>query len=259
MEPWLTPDSPGRRSTTSGWPTGGSSVGTIEANFRFGSYAAAGAFAGRAAAIADDHNHHPTIHLTYPGVVHVVSTSHDVHGVSQRDIRLAEAISTAAAEAGGAGQLPTGSASTEIAIDALDIDAVRPFWKAVLGYVEAKPGVEGDIVRQVEDPNGIGPSVWFQQMDSPRPQRNRIHFDVVVPHDVADAGGRDTGCRGTPGQRRPSPRVLGTGRPRGQRGLHLHLAGPRLTRLLPRPPARLNFPAGGGKPRLRKGRVPLRT
>ena len=173
-------------------------VGTIEANFRFGSYAAAGDFAGRAAAIADDQNHHPTIHLTYPGVVHVVSTSHDVHGVSERDIRLAEAVSAAAAEAGGTGQLPTGSASTEIAIDALDIDAVRPFWKAVLGYVEAKPGVDGDIVRQVEDPNGIGPAVWFQQMDSPRAQRNRVHLDVVVPHDVADdrlaatlaAGGR---------------------------------------------------------------------
>ena len=32
---------------------------------------------------------------------------------------------------------------------------------------------------------GQGPSVRFQQMDAPRPQRNRIHFDVVVPHDEA--------------------------------------------------------------------------
>ena len=24
-------------------------------------------------------------------------------------------------------------------------------------------------------------------MDAPRPQRNRIHLDVTVPHDVADA------------------------------------------------------------------------
>ncbi len=162
-------------------------VGTIEANFRLGSYAAAGAFAGRVAAIADGLDHHPTIHLTYPGVVHVVTTSHDVHGVTSRDVRLAEAVSAAAAEAGGTAQLPRGSASTEIAIDALDIDAVRPFWRAVLDYVDAVPGIEGDLVRQVEDPTGIGPAVWFQQMDAPRPQRNRIHLDVVVPHDVADA------------------------------------------------------------------------
>jgi len=27
--------------------------------------------------------------------------------------------------------------------------------------------------------------VWFQQMDEPRPQRNRIHLDVTVAHDEA--------------------------------------------------------------------------
>ena len=37
------------------------------------------------------------------------------------------------------------------------------------------------------DPAGIGPTIWFQQMDEPRPQRNRIHFDVIVPHDEAEA------------------------------------------------------------------------
>jgi 4a-hydroxytetrahydrobiopterin dehydratase len=28
--------------------------------------------------------------------------------------------------------------------------------------------------------------VWFQQMDEPRPQRNRIHFDIDVPHDEVE-------------------------------------------------------------------------
>jgi hypothetical protein len=32
-----------------------------------------------------------------------------------------------------------------------------------------------------------GPSIWFQQMDGPRPQRNRVHIDVSVPHDQAEA------------------------------------------------------------------------
>jgi hypothetical protein len=36
------------------------------------------------------------------------------------------------------------------------------------------------------DPLGQGPAVWFQRMDAPRPQRNRIHFDVSVPHDEAE-------------------------------------------------------------------------
>ena len=33
---------------------------------------------------------------------------------------------------------------------------------------------------------GRGPTVYFQQMDAPRPQRNRIHIDVWVPHDQAE-------------------------------------------------------------------------
>ena len=67
----------------------------------------------------------------------------------------------------------------EIAIDALDIGKVRPFWKAVLGYTE--DAGSGDALI---DPAG-GPAVWFQQMDVPRDQRNRIHLDVSVPHDEA--------------------------------------------------------------------------
>jgi 4a-hydroxytetrahydrobiopterin dehydratase len=68
----------------------------------------------------------------------------------------------------------------ELGIDALDIAKIRPFWKAVLGYTDEAEGRNGLV-----DPLGQGPAVWFQQMDAPRPQRNRIHFDVSVPHDEA--------------------------------------------------------------------------
>ena len=37
----------------------------------------------------------------------------------------------------------------------------------------------------IADPLRLGPTIWFQQMDEPRPQRNRIHFDVGVSHDEA--------------------------------------------------------------------------
>ncbi|HEY2523250.1 MAG TPA: VOC family protein [Streptosporangiaceae bacterium] len=86
----------------------------------------------------------------------------------------------------------------EIAIDALDIPAIRPFWQAVMGYGN-EPGSDGtDPGAGLADPVGQGPAIWFQQMDEPRPQRNRIHFDVVVPHDETEhriqaalaAGGR---------------------------------------------------------------------
>jgi 4a-hydroxytetrahydrobiopterin dehydratase len=71
----------------------------------------------------------------------------------------------------------------EIGIDAMDIPAIRPFWQAALGYVDepGEPDPEGALL----DPLRQGVAVWFQQMDRPRPQRNRIHLDISVPHDEA--------------------------------------------------------------------------
>ncbi|HLI02220.1 MAG TPA: VOC family protein, partial [Acidimicrobiales bacterium] len=109
---------------------------------------------------------------------------------TQRDTEIVGRIASAVE---GLGHRPAGAASPEshrpvemleLAIDALDIPTVRPFWKAVLDYVdEPGAGPDGGII----DPAGQLPSVWFQQMDEPRPQRNRVHFDVTVAHDEADA------------------------------------------------------------------------
>lgn len=107
-------------------------------------------------------------------------------GVTAHDIALARRISESLAERGAA-STPGDVAvqAIEIAIDAIDIPAVRPFWKAVTGYVdEAGPS---DLSGGLVDPTGRGPALWFQQMDVPRPQRNRIHLDVDVPHDEAAA------------------------------------------------------------------------
>ncbi len=104
---------------------------------------------------------------------------------TERDVELARAITDALTTEGLSIAPPTtGPArpvqTLEIAIDALDIPAVRPFWAAVLGYEDDADHGE------VRDPAGQGPTIWFQQMDEPRTQRNRIHFDIIVPHDEAE-------------------------------------------------------------------------
>jgi 4a-hydroxytetrahydrobiopterin dehydratase len=110
--------------------------------------------------------------------------------VTARDLELARQISAAVRGLGLRTEPGVGSGGgsvqvLEIAIDALDIPAVRPFWKAVLAYGD-EPGRSGPEDPLV-DPAGQAPAVWFQQMDAPRPQRNRIHLDVSVPHDEAPA------------------------------------------------------------------------
>ncbi len=151
---------------------------TIQASFSAGSMAKGLEFATRIGSLADEANHHPDLTVTYPRV-HVLLTTHDTGGLTDRDVDLARKISVVAAEMGIEAD-PSAPTQLEVAIDAMDIPAVRPFWEAVLGYAAS-----GDV--EVVDPFGRGPTFWFQQLDEPRPQRNRIHLDVVVPHDRAQA------------------------------------------------------------------------
>jgi 4a-hydroxytetrahydrobiopterin dehydratase len=138
----------------------------LVATFRAPTYEVAAALVPQVAAVAG-----ADVDLRPSGVLHVTLGEDDVGG--------AEAVSALAAEAGLESE-PGTAVATELAIDALDIAAVRPFWRAVFGYVD-----DGDDA--IADPARIGPAVWFQQMDAPRPQRNRLHIDVTVPHDVAEA------------------------------------------------------------------------
>jgi len=152
--------------------------GGAHAHFRTGSFATGVALVDAIGELADAMNHHPDVDLRYGGVT-VRLVSHDVGGLSDRDVRLARQISEAAREL----DIPTDPSvvqAVQVAVDAMVSPDVLPFWRAVLGYEE-------DGSEDLVDPSGRGPSFWFQQMDAPRPQRNRIHVDVSVPHDQAEA------------------------------------------------------------------------
>ncbi|MET1044549.1 MAG: VOC family protein [Microbacteriaceae bacterium] len=162
-------------SGVDGWrPVFGGAV----AHFRTKSFATGVKLINVIGELADAANHHPDVDLRY-GSVTVRLITHDIDDLSDRDLRLAQQISAAAQELGILSH-PAEVQTVQLTIDALEIETVRPFWRAVLGYKEV--GAE-DLV----DPHGRGPSIWFQQMDAPRPQRNRIHVDVSVPHDQAEA------------------------------------------------------------------------
>src|SRR6187397_2117449 len=103
----------------------------IEGWFSAPTFSAGAAFVEEVAEAADAVDHHPDVDLRYPGRVHVVLTSHDVDGLTERDAKLARSISEIAA-ASGLTSTPTSSSRTEVAIDAMDIPAVLPFWRAVL-------------------------------------------------------------------------------------------------------------------------------
>jgi len=148
------------------------------AHFRTGSFAAGVALVDAIGRLADAAHHHPAVDLRDDGVT-VRLRTHDSDGLSERDVALARQISASARELDVPAD-PTAVQTVQVTIDALVGSAVRPFWRAVLGYQDV-----GD--EDLVDPHGRGPSFWFQPMDAPRPQRNRIHVDLSVPHDQAEA------------------------------------------------------------------------
>jgi 4a-hydroxytetrahydrobiopterin dehydratase len=148
------------------------------AHFRTGSFAAGVALVDAIGTLAEAANHHPDVDLRSDGVT-VRLRTHRVGDLTEREVALAQQISAAARELGVPVD-PTAVQIVQVAIDALVISDVIPFWRAVLGYRE-----DGD--EDLIDPLFQGPPLWFQRMDAPRPQRNRIHIDVYVPHDQAEA------------------------------------------------------------------------
>ncbi len=152
-------------------------LGAIRADFVAPSFPAAAELVVAITDAAERLVHHPDIDVRYPGRVRVLLTTHTTGGLTTLDVELARDISLLAA-AGAARSEPADVQAIELAIDTMNADRIRPFWAAVLGY-----GVHrGALV----DPFRSGPSIWFQQMDEPRTQRNRFHLDVSVPHDVAE-------------------------------------------------------------------------
>jgi 4a-hydroxytetrahydrobiopterin dehydratase len=154
-------------------------LGGIHAEFRAGTFPAAAALVVAIAAASEVADHHPELAVRYPDRVRVGLTTHVSGGLSDVDVALARTISTLARAAGATSE-PRTPQLLEIAIDTTDADRIRPFWAAVWGGVVAKDGSVVDGLRHL-------PAIWFQRTDEHRPQRNRIHLDITVPHDEADS------------------------------------------------------------------------
>ncbi|MGO1543181.1 MAG: 4a-hydroxytetrahydrobiopterin dehydratase [Gulosibacter sp.] len=135
-------------------------------------------FLTQIAELAETQQHHPDFNVRY-NRIRMRVMSHDVNGLSDRDITFAKAADALIDEAGLERSF-TNVQELMITIDTLDIAKIKPFWLAVLGYEQT----HSDLLR---DPNSTHPSVWFQPMGEPRNQRSRTHIDVLVPVDERQA------------------------------------------------------------------------
>lgn len=119
------------------------------AHFCTGSFATGVALVDAIGRLADAANHHPDIDLRHTSVI-VRLRTHDIDGLSNRDVTLARRISEVARQLDVPAD-PTAVQTVQVSIDALVAPEVRPFWRALLGYQEV-----GD--EDLIDPHGRGPS-----------------------------------------------------------------------------------------------------
>jgi 4a-hydroxytetrahydrobiopterin dehydratase len=154
-------------------------LGGLQTRIATGTFATGLSIVDAIGAEAERMDHHPDLNLRYAHV-DVRLWSHDVRGVTDRDIRLARAVSAIAADA-GLSLAHTGVSRLELALDSPDHAAVLPFWRAVLDVEHlAGPGF-GD---ELQDPADALPTVWFQESGRDEP-RQRWHPNVWVdPADV---------------------------------------------------------------------------
>jgi 4a-hydroxytetrahydrobiopterin dehydratase len=151
----------------------------LHARFKTGSFVKGLELVTRITEAAEAANHHPDVVLTYPQV-DVDLSSHDVGGVTSRDLDLARQISAIAAELGVEGA-PREVSTLELGLDVPDAAEVRPFWAAVLGYDSS------DKWPEVFDKSGRNNTLWFQEAPEATGEvQQRFHLDIVVPREVAE-------------------------------------------------------------------------
>ncbi len=140
-----------------------------------------------AAALADKAGFPMLIDLR-PGLVIIDSGKDqwedDAHGLELDFTDLAGKIQTAARELAATAD-PGLPRFAQLFLDAADIAAVRAFWVAALGHTPDRRAGVSDI----HDPRRLNPVLVFQDLDTSeterRRQRNRIHFELAVPSDLA--------------------------------------------------------------------------
>jgi len=152
------------------------------AYFRTGSFAAGGRLVQAIGELAGLEEYHPDVDVRFGGVtIRLITIVPGYYGLSRRDLELARQISAVARELGVPAD-PSGLQNIQVSIDARVGAEVLPFWRAVLGYQD-----RGDDPGELIDPRARGPLVYFQSLAAPQPHRNRIHIDLWVAHDQAEA------------------------------------------------------------------------
>jgi 4a-hydroxytetrahydrobiopterin dehydratase len=155
-------------------------IDRLHASFDTADFVTAVRLVDAIALAAEEMDHHPDLDLAY-GRLDVRLISHDVGGVTSRDVGLAQTISELALGA-GATPHPERTSVLELALDSADDAQIRPFWAALLDYDTVDAW--GEI--QIHDATGRRATIWFQPTEAHDVPRQRWHLDLRIPPEVVE-------------------------------------------------------------------------
>jgi len=163
--------------------------GRLEISVRAKDFTQAIEFVNRFTNFAEAQDHHPDFEIRY-NTIRMRLVSHDVGGLTDRDLKFATSVDVLIEEMGLKRQ-PEKIARTHLVLVSTDVSAIKPFWQAVLNFKEAK-----NDENMLVDRSDVLPPIRFHQFadSSASPEEaglsgalGRAHLDVFVPADLANA------------------------------------------------------------------------
>ena len=163
--------------------------GRLEISVRAKDFTQAIEFVNRFTNFAEAQDHHPDFEIRY-NTIRMRVLSHDVGGLTDRDIKFATSVDVLIDEMQLKRQ-PEKITRTHLVLVSTDVAAIKPFWEAVLNFKAAKD----DENMLVDRSDVLAPLRFHQYADSSAATEDvnlagalgKAHLDVFVPADLAQA------------------------------------------------------------------------
>lgn len=162
--------------------------GRLEISVRAKDFTQAIEFVNRFTNFADAQDHHPDFEVRY-NTIRMRVVSHDVGGLTDRDIKFATSVDVLIDEMQLKRQ-PEKITRTHLVLVSTDVSAIKPFWQAVLNFKEVK-----DDENMLVDKSDVLPPLRFYQYADASASADDVnlsgafgkaHLDVFVPGDLAE-------------------------------------------------------------------------
>ena len=164
--------------------------GRLEISVRAKDFEGAIEFVNRFADVAEAQDHHPDFDIRY-NTIRMRVVSHDVGGLTDRDIKFAAELDKLIEELELKRQ-PKKISRTHLVVVSPDIEAIKPFWKAVFDFKDASGADDAEML--VDRSDVLDPIRFHQRADTTIPADDvnpsagpmSIHVDVFVPAELVE-------------------------------------------------------------------------